>query len=106
MDWALVAANGSAASLASIPLAHLGTLNSRRQAGAALRSAFAAEIAKVRLAQGHDKKIDIEEVLTDAFLKHAAAIEEFRFFVKPQDRAAYERGDLIRMPPAYRGLIV
>jgi hypothetical protein len=70
---------------------YISTLNARRQAGAALRAAFAKEIASVRLAHGADKSIKIEQVLTEAFPRHAAAIEEYRFFVRPKDQAAYER---------------
>jgi hypothetical protein len=69
----------------------ISDLNARRQAGAALRAAFAGEIAKVRLAHAADKSIKIEQVLLEAFPRHAAAIEEYRFFVNPKDEAAYER---------------
>lgn len=69
----------------------ISVLNARAQAGAALRAAFAHEIVKVRQAHRGDSSINIEEVLTQAFPRHAAAIEEYRFFVKPKDRDAYER---------------
>jgi hypothetical protein len=69
----------------------ISVLSARRQAGAALRAAFAKEIAAVRLAHGADKSIKIEKVLTEAFPRHAAAIEEYRFFVKPENQAAYEK---------------
>jgi hypothetical protein len=55
-----------------------------------LRAAFAPAIASVRLAHGADKSINAEEVLREAYSRHAAAIEEYRFFVSPKDRAAYE----------------
>ena len=69
----------------------LSRLNARREAGAELRAAFAGEIAKVRLAHGADNSIDINNVLTEAFPRHAAAIEAYRFFVKPKDQAAYDK---------------
>jgi hypothetical protein len=65
-------------------------LNARRQAAATLRAAFAPEIAQVRLAHSADKSIKIENVLKEAFPRHAAAIEAFRFYVKARDRAAFE----------------
>ena len=68
----------------------ISDLNARRQAGAALRAAFAKEIASVRLALQGDKTVKVEAVLKEAFPRHAAAIEEHRFFVKPRDQAAYE----------------
>src|SRR6476646_11109947 len=69
----------------------ISTLNARRQAGATLRATFAKEIALVRLAHGADHSIDVEAVLRAAFPQHAAAIEEYRFFVRPNDRAAYDK---------------
>jgi hypothetical protein len=69
----------------------ISTLTARRQAGATLRAAFAKEIALVRLAHGADESIDSEDILREAFPRHAAAIEEYRFFVRPKDRTAYER---------------
>jgi hypothetical protein len=70
----------------------ISDLNARRQAGAALRAEFAKEIVSVRLALQGDRTIDVEAVLKEAFPRHAAAIEEHRFFVKPRDQAAYEAG--------------
>ena len=45
-----------------------------------LGAAFAPEIASMRLSAS-DKAINIEQLLTSAFPKHAAAVEEFSFYV-------------------------
>jgi hypothetical protein len=66
-------------------------LNARRQAGTAFRAAFAKEIALVRLAHGPDKSINPEIVLEEAFPRHAVAVEEYRFFVRPRERAAFDK---------------
>lgn len=66
----------------------VGRINAKREAGNKLRSAFAPEIASVRLSAA-DKKINIEHVLTSAFSKHATAVEEFSFYVPKKDRPSY-----------------
>jgi len=69
---------------------HLLKIHARREAGSKLRAAFAPEIAKVRLARV-DESIDVEATLKSAFGKHAAAIEEYRPFVKTKDVGAYQK---------------
>ena len=77
-------------------IAHLSSsgiarLNARLAAGAKLRTAFAPELAELRLGRIYKDFTDVERLLNEAFPGHAAAIEEYRFFVRPKDRAAYQQ---------------
>jgi hypothetical protein len=53
-----------------------------------MRAAFAPELASMRLSRA-DKKINVEQLLTSAFSKHATAIKEFNFYVPKKDRPSY-----------------
>jgi hypothetical protein len=68
----------------------IARLNSRLSAGAKLRCAFAPELASMRLARTDEFGV-IDRLLNDAFPRHAAAIEEYRFFLRPKDQAAYQQ---------------
>jgi hypothetical protein len=66
----------------------VGRINAKREAGNKLRAAFAPELASMRLSAS-DKKINVEQLLTSAFSKHATAVEEFGFYVPKKDRPSY-----------------
>jgi hypothetical protein len=68
----------------------IARLNARLSAGAKLRYAFAPELASMRLARTDESGV-VDRLLGDAFPGHAAAIEEYRFFVRRQDQAAYQQ---------------
>jgi hypothetical protein len=69
----------------------LAFINAKREASAKLRAAFAHEIASMRLAGANQKTIEVEALLFEAFPRHAAAIEEYRPFVRVKDLAAYQQ---------------
>lgn len=98
-EWEIVAVQ-AVVSLAGVGLGGLigflsanrmSKFTARREAGARLRATFAKEIALVRLAHGADKSINVEAVLKEAFPRHAAAIEAYRFFVRPDDLPAFDK---------------
>lgn len=78
--------------------------NARLAAGGRLRAAFAPELAIMRATPSNErtplKNIlnepgrmpprDVTEILFAAFERHAAAVEEYRFFVPTWNRAAYQ----------------
>jgi hypothetical protein len=70
--------------------ARIARLNARLAAGAKLRCAFAPELASMRLARTDEFGV-VDRLLSDAFPRHAAAVEEYRFFVRRQDQAAYQQ---------------
>jgi len=65
----------------------MGRINKRREASDKLRAAFAPELANMRLSA--HKEINIDKMLTEAFPKHSAAIEEFSFYVPKKKRLDY-----------------
>ena len=65
--------------------------NARREAGANLRATFAPEIASMRLAGANQKTVDVEALLSEAFPRHAAAIEKYRPFVRAKYQVAYQQ---------------
>jgi hypothetical protein len=67
----------------------LAAHNARRAAGTQLRAAFAPELAALRAARV-DKSLPIDEILVEALLKHAAAVEEYRFFVSKKTHLTYQ----------------
>lgn len=69
----------------------ISRFNARREVGAKLRAAFAHEQSLMRLAALKHKTIEVESLLAGAFPKHAAAIEEYRPFVRPKSQAAYQQ---------------
>ena len=69
----------------------IARLNSGIAAGAKLRSAFAPEIAQMRLTRTYKNFNNVKTLLEGAFPRHAAAIEEYSFFVPRKDRAAYQK---------------
>jgi hypothetical protein len=74
--------------LGSVTAYGVGRIEAKRKAGNKLRAAFAPELASMRLS-AVDKKINIEQLLTSAFSKHATAIEKFSFYVPKKDRRSY-----------------
>jgi hypothetical protein len=66
----------------------ISTRNDRLRAASQLRAAFAPQMAELRLA-GADGPM-IEKLLGDAFMHHAAAIEEYRPYVKANARESYD----------------
>lgn len=66
----------------------LAIIRAKIEAGVKLRSAFAPELAEVRLALSGQER-DIKQLLINAFARHAAAIEEFSFYVPDKDKEAY-----------------
>lgn len=64
--------------------------NARAAAAAKLRAAFTPELIAMRFDRGKEK-FDADRILRDAFLRHATAVEEFRTFVKPRNKLAYEQ---------------
>ncbi len=82
----------------------IATQNARLAAGSKLRAAFAPELAIMRATPsnvriplkdilnepGRMPPMDVTEILFAAFNRHAAAIEEYRFFIPARNRAAYE----------------
>lgn len=71
--------------------ARISRLNGRRAGGVRLRATFAPELASMRLARTDKDLGGVEGLLREAFPRHAAAIEEYRFFVRPKDQAAYQQ---------------
>jgi hypothetical protein len=67
----------------------MSNINARRVAAERLRAAFAPELAAMRRARA-DKNIDRQKLVTDAFPRHAVAIEEFRLYVPHKSRDAYQ----------------
>jgi hypothetical protein len=67
----------------------LAAHNARRAAGAHLRAAFAPELTALRVAR-MDKNSPIDEILVEALPKHAAAVEEYRFFVREKAHLTYQ----------------
>jgi hypothetical protein len=66
----------------------VGRINAKREAGNKLRAAFVPELSGMRLSTT-DKKIDVEQLLTSAFSKHATAVEEFSFYIPKKNRPSY-----------------
>lgn len=66
----------------------IGKINYKREAGSKLRTAFAPELASVKLS-ANNANMNIEELLSSAFAKHATAVEEFSFHVKKRDLSSY-----------------
>ncbi|MHB1220360.1 MAG: hypothetical protein ACYC1L_19415 [Alphaproteobacteria bacterium] len=66
---------------------HMAHYSERRVAASKLRAAFTLERYEIKFAKDGSS---IERLLQAAFPKHAQAVEEFRFFVKRKDQAAYE----------------
>jgi len=64
--------------------------NARAAAAGKLRAAFAPELVAMRFDRAKEK-FDADRLLREAFPRHAEAVEEFRFFVKTGDKAAYEQ---------------
>lgn len=60
-----------------------------KEAGAKLRASFAPELAKMRLDSSGKEKVDIEKMFNSALPRHAAAIEEFSFYVPDKDKEKY-----------------
>ena len=62
------------------------------QAAAAskLRAAFIPELVAMKFDRNKEK-FDPDRLLREAFPRHAQATEEYRFYVKPKHREAYER---------------
>jgi hypothetical protein len=67
----------------------MSAISARRVAAERLRLAFAPELASMRRAHA-DKTVDRKRLVEDAFSRHAVAIEEYRPFVSPRSRAAYQ----------------
>ncbi len=62
--------------------------------GARLRAAFTPILAFLEKARRHGsdhERPDASAFLRDAFLSHAAAVEEFRQFIRPEKREAYQQ---------------
>ena len=68
----------------------IARLNTRLAAGVKLRCAFAPELAQMRLTRTYKSFNNVKTLLEDAFPRHAAAIEEYRFFVRPKYESAYQ----------------
>lgn len=64
--------------------------NERLKAANQLRVKFAPALATLRQGR-NEKSVDVDSVLHDALPGHAAAIEEYRFFVRSTDIAAYQK---------------
>ncbi len=72
----------------------LAAINARRIAGAKLRAAFAPAISKYALNINRGDKWTIlmmQDMLTKALPRHAAAIEEYRCFIPHKSQAAYQQ---------------
>ena len=69
--------------------------NAKRIAATKLRAAFANALATIEVAARHDEmdpnRPKVSVVLRDAFVAHAAAVEEYRPFVSANSRRAYEQ---------------
>ena len=63
--------------------------NHIKEAGAKLRAAFAPELAKIRLDSSGKESFDIKDMFTSALPRHAAAIEEFSFYIPDKDKDKY-----------------
>lgn len=83
----------------------IAKLNARMAAGSRLRAAFAPELAIMRATPSNERtplkdilnepgripEQDVTEFLLSAFkARHAAAVEEYRFYVPAKRRVAYE----------------
>jgi hypothetical protein len=64
--------------------------NARAAAAGKLRAAFVPELVAMRFDRGKEK-FDADQLLREAFPRHAEAVEEFRFFVRPRDKDSYEQ---------------
>lgn len=82
-----VALGGLIGYLSASRIAHL---NARLAAGVKLRCAFALELASMRLARTDEFGV-VDRLLSEAFPRHAAAIEEYRFVVRRKDKPAYQQ---------------
>jgi hypothetical protein len=69
--------------------AELAARNGKREAGRRLREAFSSEIALLHPATG-SKNVNTIAVLQSAFLKHSAAISEFRFYLSGKKLRAFD----------------
>jgi len=68
--------------------------NALRAGGANLRAAFAPTLAHLNIARSHSSTHEapnIDQYLVDVLPHHAAAVEEYRFFVAFRERAAYQQ---------------
>lgn len=68
---------------------HISTQNIRAAACAKLRAAFAPALANIYVARHQEGTVD--KKIKDALLDHAAAVEEFRPFVRARDSTAYQK---------------
>jgi len=69
-------------------------INSRATAAAKFRGAFSHAQAWLSIALGHEDgftKPNVSNFLREDFIRHAAAIEEFRPFVRAKDCEAYQQ---------------
>ena len=69
-------------------------INAFRDAGIRLRAAFTPAIGFLDKTRLHGSDLDrpnASAFLRDAFVTHAAAIEDFHFFVRAKDKAAYQQ---------------
>jgi len=69
----------------------IATKQARSIAAAKLRAAFAPELADLELAARKHKDVNVMQLLHSAFPKHAAAIEEYRPFVRLNDAVPFQK---------------
>jgi hypothetical protein len=62
----------------------------RAAAASKLRAAFIPELVAMKFDR-HDERFDVDKLLRAAFPRHAQAVEEYRFYIRPRNREAYEK---------------
>lgn len=79
--------------LAAAVLIHVHRLNNRRAAAAKFRAAFSSALGRLEAASRHRSTHatpDADALLRQQFEAHAGAVSEFRPFVTPRQRRAFE----------------
>lgn len=80
--------------IAALVLYHIHRLNNRRTACGNFRHAFADALARIEAAHLHnspDDRPDVDQLLRDHFERHAAAVHEFRPFLRRRQRKLFDR---------------
>ena len=84
-----------AAVLGGLFLFHIHSRNAQRAAAVKLRSAFSTALATIETALRHDQmdplRPKVSASLRASFIQHAAAVEEYRAFVRRRDAPSYQR---------------
>ena len=76
-------------------LLYVHSRNAKRVAATKLRAAFATALATIEAASRHDEmdpnRPKVSIFLRESFIDHAAAVQEYRWFVSGTSKRAYEQ---------------